>query len=119
MTTSSDQSFNPLDPTQLTTTLNGPEADALFATDTTEFSLGFGLWPPDPWESVFDDETQAAWLDPSMLTVDLPYQSLTPRMQESSERHQVSLANAALVVKITAEFPVCLFSFLPATKADE
>jgi hypothetical protein len=40
------------------------------------------------------------------MTVDLPYQSLTPRMQESSERHQVSLANAALVAKISIEYPV-------------
>jgi hypothetical protein len=91
----------------------GTDADALFSTDTTDFSLGFGLWPPDDWESLFDGETQAAWQDPSLMTVDLPYQSLTPRMQESSERHQVSLANAALVAKISIEYPV---SSIPLNK---
>jgi hypothetical protein len=102
----SDQSSHVLDLAPPPPTTGGTDADALFSTDTTDFSLGFGLWPPDDWESLFDGETQAAWMDPSLMTVDLPYQSLTPRMQESSERHQVSLANAALVAKIHIEYPV-------------
>jgi hypothetical protein len=77
-----------------------------YRTDTSDFGLGFGIWPPDSWESLFEGEVQPPWLDPSTLAVDIPYQSITPRMQESSERNRVSLANAALVVKITTEFPV-------------
>jgi len=77
-----------------------------YRADTNDFGLGFGIWPPDSWEALFEGEVQPPWLDPTTLTVDIPYQSITPRMQESSERNQVSLANAALVVKIAADFPV-------------
>lgn len=90
------------------------EAVTGFRVDTTDFQLGFGVWPPEQWESLFENEVQPAWLDPLGM-VDLPNQSTTPRMQESSERHQVSLANAALVVKIVNEFPVRLLLSTPRT----
>jgi hypothetical protein len=80
--------------------------DVEFKPDTTDFGLGFGVWPPENWEALFDGEVQPPWLDSSVLSVEIPYQTLTPRMQESSERHQVSLANAALLVKIQTDFPV-------------
>jgi hypothetical protein len=68
--------------------------------------LGFGLWPTESWEPVFQiSNMHSDWMDPQALLV--PPQSSTPRMQESAERGQLNLATAALVVKLERAFPVC------------
>jgi len=77
-----------------------------FPVDAIDFGLPSGLWPPESWEALFQNEVEPAWLDPQTLSSDLQFQSLTPRMQESAERGQISSASSALVLKLSLEFPV-------------
>ena len=73
--------------------------------------LGFSTWPPESWETLFNDPSIPPYTDNTNLGLDMPFNSLTPRMQESAERGQLSLASAALVVKLSNSFPVSPFSF--------
>jgi hypothetical protein len=84
-------------------------------TDVTDGVYGFGLWPPESWEQLFQNE-QPPTSDQQLL-VDFPFNSLTPRVQESAERAQLSLASAALVVKLSNAFPVSqVFGSMEATQ---
>jgi hypothetical protein len=74
--------------------------------DTTDSGYGVGRWPAESWEQLFQNEIQSASMDQQLFMVDMPFNSLTPRMQESAERGQLSLASAALVVKLSIAFPV-------------
>lgn len=75
--------------------------------------LGFSTWPPESWETLFNDTSLPGFVENPNLGIDMPFNSLTPRMQESAERGQLSLASAALVVKLSNSFPVSLCSTTP------
>lgn len=89
-----------------------PEGGGFFQHNSSQLAVegtnGFATWPVDSWDALFTDQSlpnMAAYADTN-LALDMPFNSMTPRMQESAERGQLSLASAALVVKLSNSFPV-------------
>jgi hypothetical protein len=82
---------------------NAPNAP--FVVDNSAL-WGFGQWPLESWEEMWNDVLAPPFGEPAQA-LNLPFNISTPRMQESAERGgEVSLANAALVVKLQRAFPV-------------
>lgn len=86
--------------------LPGPGGYYVHSSQPPDSVLGFSTWPSESWETLFNDPSLTAYPDNISLALDMPFNSLTPRMQESAERGQLSLASAALVVKLSNSFPV-------------
>lgn len=71
---------------------------------------GFGLWPPDPWETLIQDPS-VPLLSESALTVDGSWNgggnAMSPRTFESAEREGEGGVNQGLVHRLQLAFPVC------------
>ncbi|ORX35551.1 hypothetical protein BD324DRAFT_657108 [Kockovaella imperatae] len=65
---------------------------------------GLNIWQPDPWDALLHDTLAPPFNEPA-LTLDLPWNVSTPRMQESAERGGESLASAALIAKLQLAIP--------------
>jgi hypothetical protein len=82
-----------------------PAATAPFIVDNTSM-WGFGQWPLESWEEVWNDVLAPPFGEPSP-TLNLPFNITAPRMQQSSERGgQVSLASGSLVARLQRAYPV-------------
>lgn len=84
-------------------TILNPVPDLMGTNNNTDW--GFGLWPPDPWESLLHDTLAPPFNEP-VIQMDMPWNILTPRLQESAERGGVSVASTALVARLQIAFPV-------------
>jgi hypothetical protein len=90
-------------PAPVVAATNAPNAP--FVVDNSAL-WGFGQWPLESWEEMWNDVLAPPFGEPAQA-LNLPFNISTPRMQESAERGgEVSLANAALVVKLQRAFPV-------------
>jgi hypothetical protein len=85
-----------------------------FPVDQIDYGYGStsGLAPPESWEALFTNEPEPNWMDPQILSSDSQFPALTPRMQESAERGQISSASGGLILRLSVEFPVSVFSIL-------
>ncbi|RSH89100.1 hypothetical protein EHS25_002766 [Saitozyma podzolica] len=90
-------------PAPVVAATNAPNAP--FVVDNSAL-WGFGQWPLESWEEMWNDVLAPPFGEPAQA-LNLPFNISTPRMQESAERGgEVSLANAALVVKLQRAFPL-------------